>query len=61
MAERAAVAFGKVPPLGAAVRGVFSRIDLLWATLDFPDTLNGNMCSGDRNGFKEALHGRIQA
>jgi transposase len=31
-----------------------------WAAPDFPDTLNGNMCSGDRNGFKEALHGRIQ-
>ena len=34
---------------------------VLWAAPDFPDTLNGNMCSGDRNGFKEALHGRIQA
>jgi hypothetical protein len=33
----------------------------LWAAPDFPDTLNGNMCSGERNGFKEALHGRIQA
>ena len=31
-----------------------------WAAPDSPDTLNGNMCSGEGNGFKEAIHRRIQ-
>lgn len=31
-----------------------------WAAPDSPDTLNGNMCSGERDGFKEALQRRVQ-
>ena len=34
-------------------------IDKLWAAPVSPDTLDGNMCSGENDGNEKEVHGRV--
>jgi len=39
----------------------FAFVDNGWAAPVSPDTLDGNMCSGENDGNEKEVHGRIQA
>lgn len=60
VAARTAMVISKGPGGWGQAADPVGRMEcevLYVAAPDFPDTLNGNMCSGERNGFKEELHG----